>query len=261
MTDFDYGRTLEDLIALALEKLGWGSPSGEAGKGGGGQGGGQKGPGKGSDQPADKPDSTGYPKLDKIQAAMKAKGHKIFNSPKGYDLNIVGIRSSSMKAGQFDDWITVFWIEKGSGKWAFHCYPATTDPGTRYLKSPIKAVRKKGTAILKAGQYRGSHKIGKHRGKYTALVQSGGPVTVYRDNDRDSFLDKGGTEETGYFGINVHRAHYKEVLQEVGSHSAGCQVFQDPRHFAEFMGFCKTASKTWGPKFTYTLLEDVSGFS
>ena len=41
----------------------------------------------------------------------------------------------------------------------------------------------KGVAILKPGQYKKSHKIGKHQGKYEALCQQN-PVTVYRDKSR-----------------------------------------------------------------------------
>lgn len=204
------------------------------------------------------PAAGGQPKLSRILTAMRSKGYKVFTGSKGLDLNIVGIRSSSRKAGQFDDWITVFWTT-GTG-WEFHAYPATTDPGTKYLTKPLRSVRHKGTAILKPGQYRSAYKIGKHRGKYMALVQAG-KVTVYRDNDRDSFLDMGGSQQTGHYGINIHRAHWKEVLQEVGGHSAGCQVFQDPRDFATFMGYVKKSAKTYGNRFTYTLLDEQADLS
>ena len=194
----------------------------------------------------------GKPTIDRVMAKMKSRGHTVFDGTRGIDLNIVGIRSASRKSGQFDDWITAFW-NSGSG-WTFHAWPATTDPGAKYMTSPLKAVRRKGTAILKAGQYRSAYKIGKHRGKYTALVQVG-RVTVYRDNNRDLTLDMG-DEEAGHFGINIHRAHWRDVLQEIGGHSAGCQVFQDPRDFAEFMGIVRKSARTYGDRFTYTLLED-----
>lgn len=64
----------------------------------------------------------------------------------------------------------------------------------------------KGTAILAPGQYQSSHKIGLHRGKYKALVQHR-PVTVYRDNNKDSKYDLEPTKkDTGIFGINIHKA-------------------------------------------------------
>ena len=44
---------------------------------------------------------------------------------------------------------------KKNGKWKFFCFEATTDPGDNWMDNPM--VREKGTAILKPGQYRGSH--------------------------------------------------------------------------------------------------------
>ena len=45
-------------------------------------------------------------------------------------------------------------------------------------------IDKIGCAVLKPGQYRGSHKLRLHGGKYLALGQKK-PVTVYRDNNRN----------------------------------------------------------------------------
>ena len=110
----------------------------------------------------------------------------------------------------------------------------------------------KGCAILKAGQYRGAYQIGLHKGKYEALVQRGGKVTVYRDNNKDDTLDRV-TEDSGYFGINIHKSlrHH----QEVGLYSAGCQVFQNSHDFKEFMLLVKRSSVLYGDTFTYTLIE------
>ena len=67
-------------------------------------------------------------------------------------------------------------------------------------------VEEKGTAVLKPGQYRGSHKIRLHGGKYTALGQKKN-VTVYRDRNKDDKYDLNeSTCDTGLFGINIHRA-------------------------------------------------------
>ena len=66
-------------------------------------------------------------------------------------------------------------------------------------------MNKDGVAILKPGQYRGSHKLGLHQGKYEALRQKS-PVKVYRDNNKDGDYDL--IEENvqeGIFGINIHK--------------------------------------------------------
>ncbi len=197
------------------------------------------------------PDRQGVPRLDRIKTAMRSRGYKIYESGR-WRLNIVGLRSRNRKAGQFDDWITLFW--KRHGEWQFRAYPATTDPSAKYLLKPLSSAwRKGGTAILKPGQYRGAYAIGKH-GRYDALVQIH-KVTVYRDKNKDTILDASGKEHRGYYGINIHRAHWKDVLQEVGAYSAGCQVIQDPRDFVKFMRIVKGFRSRHGNRFTYTLLD------
>lgn len=180
--------------------------------------------------------------------AMVKKDYVIFDNKKGYDLNIVGIRSPDMSSNQFNDWITVFYLSDKT--WNFFSFPGTTDPGTFYRQNPINV---KGTALLKPGQYRGAYKIGYHRG-YKALQQKK-PMTVYRDANRDTVLDTTGMEEdTGMFGINIHHANAFRPSILVDKWSAGCQVYQDPDHFAFFMTLCERARKKFGNSFTYTLL-------
>ena len=140
---------------------------------------------------------------EQIEQALKAKGYKWFE--KGdYNLNIVGIRNSDTNnevTNKFDDWMTLSY--KVDGKWQFRCYDCTTDPGTHWVEN---IMRESGVAILKPNQYRGSHKIGLHQGKYEALRQQK-PVQVYRDNNLDNCYDliEENIEE-GIFGINIHRA-------------------------------------------------------
>ena len=140
---------------------------------------------------------------EQIEEAMKAKGFKYFTGG-DYDVNIIGVRNSETKnrvTNAFDDCVTISY--KVEGEWNFHCYKATTDPGTHWVENILND---KGVAILKPGQYRGSHKLRLHAGKYLALGQKK-PVKVYRDNNRDNKYDL--LEENvqeGIFGINIHRA-------------------------------------------------------
>lgn len=192
------------------------------------------------------------PTLDAVIDAMSEKGHRIFNTPdKPFNLNIVGIRTRSRVPRRFDDWLTVFY--NSYGRWIFDTFPATTDPGLYYLGEEMGS--EKGTAILKADQYRSAYEIGQHRGKYPALVQSG-PVTVIRDADRDEELDyKSDEKEAGHFGINIHRARPQgERSAQVANWSAGCQVVSAPHHFDYLMTLCEKAESRFGNSFTYTLL-------
>lgn len=208
-------------------------------------------------------------KLKGLAAQMMAKQYKEAVIRKGYsffekgdyNLNIIGVRNSSGSAAKFDDHIAL--VYKDSGSWVCEVYPITTEPGTSILKTPIKEVRHKGTAILVPDQYRGAYRISWHGNKdvgHTALCQRGGKVRVVRDNNRDATPDYHNEEEEGWFGINIHKHRGSSARLNTGGVSAGCQVFQDSKDFYQFMEVCEIASEKWGNSFTYTLLnqEDVS---
>lgn len=188
--------------------------------------------------------------LPPILEHIKKLGHKVFEKG-NFNLNLFGIRAEEVRAGEFDDLIGCVYRDKG--QWRIIVWEATTDPGVFYLENPLNVA---GTAILAPGQYRGAYTVGKHRGQYTALVQSG-PVTVYRDDTLDSDLSIDPTTlETGYFGINIHRSSSTGQSAEVGRYSAGCQVHATLQGFREMMNLVDAQiAAGHGDKFTYTLLD------
>jgi len=191
--------------------------------------------------------------IQKIKQLAKDKGYIIYDEP--YRLNIWGFRANTEKPNSFDDELHVFTNVAKTGKpnWAYLVFKITTDPGTYWLKNPMNP---KGTAILKAGQYKDVYRIDKHRGKYYALCQRNGKVTVVRDYDRDAVLDfYNGREQTGMFGINIHRARKTGETYKIDRYSAGCQVFKNANDFNFFMKMCEVHRKLYGNKFTYTLVD------
>ena len=199
---------------------------------------------------------------EQIQDAVKAKGYKWFTSD-NYDVNIVGVRNADTNnevTNRFDDHLTISYKNE-NGEWNFHCFDATTDPGSHWTEKQL--LNKNGVAILKEGQYRGSHKIGLHQGKYEALRQKK-PLKVYRDGDRDDtydFIEENVHE--GIYGINFHRATAREGGKsvQVDKWSAGCQVIAANDDFKLFMEICRKARDVWGNSFTYTLINsnDING--
>jgi hypothetical protein len=190
---------------------------------------------------------------EQVQNAVKAKGYVWFDDAnnKGFDLNIVGVRNSA--TGQkvtnvFDDHITVSYKENGVEK--FHIWPATTDPGKKGVMEYHNAA---GVARLVEGQYRGSHTLGLHQGKYEALKQQK-PVKVYRDANRDMVFEESKIQE-GIFGINIHKAGADSTYVE--NWSEGCQVFKKAADFEAFMAICRKAAAIHGKSFTYTLIESA----
>ena len=172
---------------------------------------------------------------------------------------------------------------EGIDDWEVRKFVATTKPGKSVLINPDKYnSRGTGAAILVPGQYLDTWVIGVHGKKlnddgtvkkpgHPALKQTGGPVSIYRDNNKDDVHDYVGeltpsTNPTGgYNGINIHRAG-SGVTTKVGNYSAGCQVFAGAKDHETFMGMLSGIhSKTWEnnqwsheaakvTKFAYTLL-------
>jgi hypothetical protein len=188
--------------------------------------------------------------LERVRNAVINKGYVWFDSSRDYDVNIVGIRNGATArrvTNLFDDFITCAY--KKNGKWMFHSWEATVDPGithtTQRLLNPL------GVARLVEGQYRGAYQIGLHQGKYKALVQRQ-PVTVWRDNNKDMTFDET-TTDTGLFGINIHRASPTGSSQIINGWSAGCQVFRSIQDFNQFMGIMDKAQAV-STRYTYTLI-------
>ncbi|HJV19383.1 MAG TPA: hypothetical protein VJ552_05840 [Sediminibacterium sp.] len=180
---------------------------------------------------------------------MVSEGFEIYTRP--YELNLVGLRADSNAAGRFDDHFFVFYRTQ-NGNWQSHLFPITTDPGTFWLTNPMLP---SGTSILKEGQYKATYMIGLHKNKYRALVQRK-PVTVIRDYNRNAVLDfNNGKEETGFFGINIHRAIENGVALITDRSSAGCQVFASATEFDQFMHLCEEHARLYGNQFSYTLID------
>ena len=192
-----------------------------------------------------------------IEQTVKDKNYNWFE--KGdYNLNIVGVRNSATGdevTNKFDDKITLSY--KVDGKWKFYSFDATTDPGRYWTQ--VEIMRKEGVACMKPGQYK-AYRIDKH----DALCQREGEVEVYRDNNKDGCYDlDDNNTQTGFFGINIHRATAREKKKstQVDKWSAGCQVIASNDDWNEFIFACYKAREIWGNKFTYTLInsDDIYG--
>ena len=187
-----------------------------------------------------------------IEKAVKDKKYAWFEGTKDYDVNIVGVRNSvpgTKVTNVFDDLLTISC--KINGKWAFYSWAITTDPGRRAMQ---ECTNPKGVAILVPGQYRSSHVIGLHQGKYPALKQQKN-VKVFRDKNKNQVFDMDpATIQEGIFGINIHRSNPTTQSEVVENWSEGCQVFKRVMDFNEFMAICNKAKEIHGNSFSYTLL-------
>jgi len=158
--------------------------------------------------------------------------------------HLIGVRSKANVNNKFDDH---FYIVQGP--MFYGPFTCTTNPGRHWL---LTLMNPKGTAVLKPGQYVDTWKLGLHRGQYEALVQRK-PITVYRDTDKDETAEEQGIEDTGLFGVNIHRANPSAISTFIEKWSAGCQVLNNPQDFAKLIKLCKESGLK---DFTYTLLRE-----
>ena len=89
----------------------------------------------------------------------------------------MGVRNThDLHSNKFNDLICVAYTSVKFGPMVLIC-ESTTEPGV-YWRNNLANVS--GTAVLTRGHHKGLWKLGKHQGKYEALVQAA-PVTVWRD--------------------------------------------------------------------------------
>lgn len=134
---------------------------------------------------------------------------------RGYYLNSMGQRGVNDR-GIYDDAIFI------DAPQVTAAYNANTDP-TGYRKGSGFG-NTKGMATLYPGLWL-VHKFGLHKGKYMALVQRMGEVTVLRDGTPDY-------DDTGYFGINIHKGGLNSTNSE------GCQTIH-PTQWDSFITLAK----------------------
>ncbi len=162
-------------------------------------------------------------------------------------LNIFGIRDeSNQDKDVWNDIIGYFTDTE------IKFYKGTTDPGRYWTINKLNPL---GTAHLCLGYHKDIWKLEKHRKKYIALCNTWQcePTTVWRDINKDGKFDHQNEKiYTGYFGINLHRAHKIYRTTYIGKYSAGCQVIQNP---ALFTNLIQQAYKSNMEKFSYFLFD------
>lgn len=170
------------------------------------------------------------------------------------EYNLVGIRNRLQTKKKFVNRFTdVVFLMSPQKEKKVNYFPATTVPGPFYLVKPFRnyyvatgskdAVNPKGLAIVQPGVY--NFKIGKHRGQYEALIQSGNiKVNRYDAIDDPAKVTyttySPGKEENGQIGINIHRGLRSGDTPTIDSHSAGCIVLKNSSDLREILGDMKS---------------------
>jgi lysozyme len=175
--------------------------------------------------------TTGKPRLSSAQILQRFKRLRDFKLS-DHPLVIAGVRGyykDSMGApgvndrGIYDDAIFVYTPS------VMASYNGNTDPSF-YRKGFGSAEKTKGMASLNPGVWN-VYQFDLHRGKYLALCQKFGPVTVTRDGVTD-YID------VGYFGINIHKGGRNTTS------SLGCQTIH-PDQWESFISLVTDQAKRY----------------
>lgn len=162
------------------------------------------------------------PSKEQIIETILNNNFALFTQP--YSVNLGGVRTEDNESNTFNDWLYAFCYLPDGGL-NFVVIPATTDPGLYYRINPMN---RKGTAIIKHDeQYRGVYQLQDpkvnpefrgHKGK--KAFRQIKPMTYWRDNNRDKYLDFEGELHTEIAHTNIH---YMGTLgHNVNKWSAGC---------------------------------------
>jgi lysozyme len=154
--------------------------------------------------PAKKP-QRGFDWISQIlpQVKLKKTDKILLIGFRGYFLNSMGVLEKNDR-GIYDD--ALDWVELETG--IVHQFNGNVDPSA-YRKGKGTG-SSKGMASLKNGTWR--YKIGMHNGSVPHMAyRQAADVTVIRDGNPNY-------EETGQFGINIHRGG------RTGTSSLGCQT-------------------------------------
>jgi hypothetical protein len=175
-----------------------------------------------------------------VQAAMQKAGYPL-ELDRAY-VNIVYIEGmdtdfnkNDNRPNEFNDLRCVLIGRAGAlslaGRWE-----ATTEPSKYWTDHPMNPG---GAARIAFGQQK-CWQVGYHHQdeNHEALVQTGGPVRVYRDQNKDASRE-GDKVDVGEFGINQHHG-YDLPHGDLGKSSAGCLVGRMRKGHHEFMDTVKS---------------------
>lgn len=200
--------------------------------------------------------------LEKLRSVILGKGYRFFQGGQ-YNLNIVGIRTKNSESNSFDDFLLVAFQDKNF-QWQLKQWAITTDPGKPWLLKPMDP---KGCAVIVPGQYLdvyadGIHGRSKPPGRRYRALEQVGKMAYVRDNNKDSRIDSSLWKDPrnvfwDILKTNIHRSSQWAVTRWVETYSAGCQVFQSPKDFDEFMGLVSLAKIAGHNRFSYTLLMET----
>lgn len=171
-----------------------------------------------------------------IKARLDQLGIKLYTGgSKGYGYTVIGVEGVNLDLSRNSD-SPDKWNDIGFGVKAYPDntwkiigpFPCTTEPGRHYTVNPLNI---NGAAYPKLDfKHNAIWQFGTHRKDGFCLVQTGGPITVVRDSNRDGKRSSNEKEFSGFFGCNLHSTNGNWNKNSIGRWGAGCNVYPNPQH-------------------------------
>jgi len=162
-----------------------------------------------------------------LKKAVESRGY-IFFDKGDYNMNFIWVRNDLHATNHFTDDLHVAYRVNGVG--TVTSVKCTTKPGLRgSLYNPVTVEKITGTAVIKAGQYRGAWKFmdiydGFSHYPYFHQIKN---INYYRDGDKDNEIDLVQEQDNRLFGTFWHRMsnvgdQRKIENFEINNWSLGC---------------------------------------
>ena len=216
------------------------------------------------DNPVVKPEFYAeHPITKKILKRILDLGIKLQKPPEGYRAYVVGIEGCNTDLttndDQLDAWndaIGVLMVYDEGPVRLFGLFPGTTEPGKYYTQN---VMNKEGSArVVTDRLHKDIWQVGTHIRQPNCLVQTGAPIAVVRDSNRDGKRGSNEKIREGFYGINFHHAQDRYNPYSIGKWSAGCCVIPKTESHQSCMGIVKRSydyGRNKAAKFSYILLD------
>ena len=195
------------------------------------------------------PAKTAQDYKDILKHRLNELGIKLYTGGRnGFGATIVAVEGVNLDltphADAPDKWndIVMTVLAYPNGKWKiigpFIC---TTEPGKYYTVNPLNPM---GAAYVKLDvKHNAIWKPGQHKNQKNCFIQTGGPITVIRDSNRDGKRGSNEKEQTAYLGINLHHNNGNYNPHSIGKFSAGCLVLPNVQQHQVLINAAKTAQQ------------------
>lgn len=194
-----------------------------------------------------------------LKSALINMGY-IWNEKQG-QLNCIWERTNDEITNKFTDLLHITFMGPNNVGQIL-TIPATTKPGLKgSILEPTTVAGVTGTAIIKPGQYKDAWEFRDNDKEFSSYpyFKQVGQVDYWRDGNKDTHVDHVQDQDKKVFGTHWHRMSQNNTYGSglINNWSLGCMGAAEPE-FEKILPLVRIHVKTYGPKFTGTVIESIN---